>query len=217
MLGNQESIENLTKNVNQLLLQGYHPSPLLHSCEEIKTYWPHSPANHYIIVDNHGHICHIYCQMKNICVSGGWMRVAYLNISDSSEECPWFKLYQSGDVRSCERQSPNSGSCKSVKSSKFYYTFIYWKLLFCESGNPGTSGNIEHSKFYIADPLWDGKGCGPFEQICCQAPGLSHGSTKFLTLPLLTTLRCEYVEIKIYLMRMSLLITMRYMLNEYKL
>ena len=87
-LGNQESIENLTENVNQLLLQGYHPSLLPHSCEEIKTYWPHSPSDYYIIADNHGHIRHVYCQMENICASKGWMRIAYLNMSDSTEECP---------------------------------------------------------------------------------------------------------------------------------
>ena len=43
---------------------------------------------------------------------------------------------------------------------------------FCESGNPSTNGNINLSKFYTADPLWDGKGCGSLEQTCCQAPGL---------------------------------------------
>ena len=43
---------------------------------------------------------------------------------------------------------------------------------FCESGNPNTNRKIDGSKFYTADPLWDGKGCGSLEQICCQAPGL---------------------------------------------
>ena len=40
-LSNQEDIQNLTKNNNQFL-QGYRPSLLLHLCEEIKIYWPHS-------------------------------------------------------------------------------------------------------------------------------------------------------------------------------
>ena len=115
-LGNQESIENLTKNINQLILQGYRPSLLLHSCEEIKTYWPHSPSGYYIIADNHGHIRHVYCHMEYICGSGGWTRVGYLNMSDSTEECPpGFRLYQSGGVRACGRQSSSSGSCQSVK------------------------------------------------------------------------------------------------------
>ena len=122
LLGNQENIQNLTKNIDQLLLQGYCPSLLLHSCEEIKTYWPHSPSDYYIIADNHGHIRHVYCYMENICGSRGWMRVAYLNMSDSTEEYPpGFKLYQSGGIRACGRQSSNSGSCQSVKFPSYSY------------------------------------------------------------------------------------------------
>ena len=42
---------------------------------------------------------------------------------------------------------------------------------FCESGNPMNGGKWE-AKFYTADRLWNGKGCGSLEQTCCQAPGL---------------------------------------------
>ena len=57
--------------------------------------------------------------MEELCSSvGRWTRIAYLDMSDSTEECPpGFRLYQSGGVRACGRQSPNSGSCQSVKFS----------------------------------------------------------------------------------------------------
>ena len=42
---------------------------------------------------------------------------------------------------------------------------------FCESGYPVPNGKVS-AKFYADDPLWDGKGCGPIEQICCQVSGL---------------------------------------------
>ena len=138
-LSNQESIENLTININQLLLQGYRPSPLLHSCEEIKTYLPHSPSDYYIIADNHSHIHHVYCQMENICGSGGWMRVAYLNMSDSTEECPpGFRLYQSEGVRACGRQSTSSGSCQSVKfpSYSISYSQVCGRVVGYQYGSP---------------------------------------------------------------------------------
>ena len=147
-LSNQQSIENLTKNINQLLLQGYHPSPLLHSCEEIKSYWPHSPSDYYIIADNHGHTRHVYCQMENICGSGGWMRVAYLNMSDSTEECPpEFRLYQSGGVRACGRQSTNSGSCQSVKfpSYSISYSQVCGRVVGYQYGSPDAVSGREHS------------------------------------------------------------------------
>ena len=40
---------------------------------------------------------------------------------------------------------------------------------FCESGNPGPR---DTTKFYAADPLWDGKQCGLIEEECCNAPGI---------------------------------------------
>ena len=61
--------------------------------------------------------------MENICGSGGWMRVAYLNMSDSTEECPGFRPYQLGGVRACGRQSSNSGSCQSVKFPSFSISY----------------------------------------------------------------------------------------------
>ena len=38
---------------------------------------------------------------------------------------------------------------------------------FCESGNPSSS--FSWSSLHTADPLWDGKGCGPIEQACCSS------------------------------------------------
>ena len=78
----------------------YPLSSLLHSCEEIHTNWPDSPSDYYIIADTNGHPCHVYCHMESLCNSGGgWMRVAYLNMS---EECPpGFRLYNSNRIRAC--------------------------------------------------------------------------------------------------------------------
>ena len=81
----------------------YPPSPLLHSCEEIKINWPDSPSDYYIIADTNGHLRHVYCHMESLCnSSGGWMRVAYLNMSDPTEECPpGFRLYNQNGIRAC--------------------------------------------------------------------------------------------------------------------
>ena len=78
----------------------YTPSPLLHSCEEIKSKWPSSPSDYYIIADSHGHARHVYCYMEELCNStGGWMRVAYLKMTDSSEKFPdEFRLYSENGV-----------------------------------------------------------------------------------------------------------------------
>ena len=96
----------------------YPPSSLLHSCEEIKTNWPDSPSDYYLIADIHGRPCQVYCHMESLCNSGGgWMRIAYLNMSDPTEECPpGFKLYEQNGIRACGRPTLSpAGYCQSVK------------------------------------------------------------------------------------------------------
>ena len=45
----------------------------------------------------------------------GWTRLAYLNMSDDTQNCPsGFRLYQSGGVRACGRPG-SSASCVSVQ------------------------------------------------------------------------------------------------------
>lgn len=48
------------------------------------------------------------------CSGGDWTRVAYLNMSDPSQQCPspW-RLYSANGVRSCGRPTTSSGSCYS--------------------------------------------------------------------------------------------------------
>ena len=106
LLENNCSIDNLDK---------YPSSPLLHSCEEIKSTWPDSPSDYYIIADTAEHAHHVYCNMERLCgdSKGGWMRVAYLNMTDSTEDCPQgFKLYEENGIRACGRQFSD---CQSVK------------------------------------------------------------------------------------------------------
>ena len=223
--------------------EGEDPSsPLLHSCEEIKSKWPSSPSDYYIIADSHGHARHVYCYMEELCSSaGGWMRVAYLNVTDSSEKCPdGFRLYSENGVRACGRPVSSGGSCVGITfpSGNVEYSQVcgkvigysiaspdgpvgsdingnyidgislthgsprkhIWSLIatargnahpsecpcgtsgpksaplfvstdyYCESGNPNSQW--QGGKFYSADPLWDGKGCGSVEGPCCNRPNL---------------------------------------------
>ena len=211
------------------------------SCKDIKTVLPNSPTGYYH-VNSHN----IYCNMGELCgTGGGWTRLAYLDMSDSTVNCPTaFRLYQSGGVRACGRPVSSGGNCSSVQypSNGISYSQIcgkvvgyqygspnavethqgyinninsyyvdgvsitcgsprqhVWTLMaglfdshnncpcntppggtqqvqsfvgsnyFCESGNPDDTWT---RTLYTKDPLWDGKGCGTNETICCSAPGL---------------------------------------------
>ena len=118
----------------------YTPSPLLHSCEEIKSKWPSSPSDYYIIADSHGHARHVYCYMEELCNStGGWMRVAYLNMNDSSEKCPdGFRPYNENGVRACGRPVSKWGSCPGITfpSGNIEYSQVCGKVIGYQFGSP---------------------------------------------------------------------------------
>ena len=241
------------------------------SCDDIKKYWPDSPSKNYTIVSKEGTM-YIYCNMEELqCGSGGWTRLAYLNMTNSTENCPsGFRLYQSGGVRACGRPTSSGASCVSVQfpSNGISYSQVcgrvvgyqyaspdaaisgashnninsyyvdgvsitrgsprqhVWTLMaglheattrdngayncpcsqgslqnstlqsfigndyFCESGNPATDVTWQDS-LYTSDPLWDGKGCGSLEGVCCAAPGLPWFNK------VLNTTTTDYLELRV--------------------
>ena len=91
---NKQAIHNLTQAV-----QDFHP---IHSCNETKSARPGSTSGNYTILDGNGTLREVYCHMEQICGSSGWMRVAHLNMTDPSEQCPsGFRLYNESGVRAC--------------------------------------------------------------------------------------------------------------------
>ena len=86
------------------------------SCKQIKTLLPTSPSGYYIL-GNGSSTYTSYCNMGTLCGSGGgWTRLAYLDMSDATQNCPsGFKLYQSGGVRACGRTNISGGNCVSVQ------------------------------------------------------------------------------------------------------
>ena len=87
------------------------------SCKQILSQIPNSPSGHYILTSNNGITNYTtYCDMETLCGSGGgWTRLAYLDMSDATQNCPsTLKLYQSGSVRACGKSMLNIG-CVSVQ------------------------------------------------------------------------------------------------------
>ena len=108
---------NITEVISDQQSCSCQPTQLnIKSCEEIKSEWPKSPSQYYTIFSK-GETRQVYCNMEELCGSGGgWTRLAYLNMTDSTVNCPsGFKLYQSGGVRACGRPTSGVGSCKSVQ------------------------------------------------------------------------------------------------------
>ena len=78
--------------------------------------------------------------MESLCNSrGGWMRVAYLNMSDPTEKCPpGFKLYNESGIRACGRPASSpAGYCQSVKfpSYSISYSQVYDQVIGYQYGH----------------------------------------------------------------------------------
>ena len=115
-------------------------SPLPTSCQEIKYKQPNSPSGVYLLATANVETKYVYCNMEELCGSGGgWTRLAYLDMSDSTENCPsGFKLYQSGGVRACGRPTSNGGSCTSIQfpSNGISYSQVCGRVVGYQYGSP---------------------------------------------------------------------------------
>ena len=91
-------------------------SSLPTSCQEIKKKQSNSPSGVYLLATPGGKTNYVYCHMGELCgTEGGWTRLAYLDMSDSTENCPTgFKLHESNGIRACGRATSNGASCQSV-------------------------------------------------------------------------------------------------------
>ena len=87
------------------------------SCADIKDHWPHSPSGYYTIATSNGDTTTVYCHMEKLCKSNGpWTRIAYLNMSDPTHQCPpGFRPYTDShnNVRACGRPTGTTGGCQA--------------------------------------------------------------------------------------------------------
>ena len=60
------------------------------SCAEILRYKPHSPSGYYWLQSTSSFAIYVFCDMTLTCkeVSGGWMQVVNLDMTNSSHQCP---------------------------------------------------------------------------------------------------------------------------------
>ena len=122
------------------------------SCKQIKNLFHNSPSGYYVLASANGSTAFMYtayCNMEELCGSGGgWTRLAYLDMSDSTVNCPpGFRLYQSGGVRACGRPVTSSGSCVSVQfpSNGISYSQVCGRVTGYQYFVPDA---IEHPNYY---------------------------------------------------------------------
>ena len=122
------------------------PEPIPTSCKEIGEKWPGSISGYYKVINKIGSPAYVYCNMEELCGSGGgWTRLAYLDMSDSTQNCPsGFRLYQSGGVRACGRPVSSKGSCTSVQfpSNGISYSQVCGRVVGYQYASPDAADRL---------------------------------------------------------------------------
>ena len=142
------SIQQLTDELESLGLFPSHPAP---SCAAILQFAPSSPSGHYWIRSSNGSAVHVYCHMIRSCgnITGGWMRVAELDMRDSSSQCP--STLRMGTAcnptRTCVINSDNA-NCSSVSFTThgFNYSRVCGMIRAYQVGVPDAFGNHGNPK-----------------------------------------------------------------------
>ena len=88
---------------------------------------------------------------EHSCGGSGWRRVAYLNTSNPSHQCPsaWREI--TSPRRVCGRMSPTSGSCSGVNytTGSEQYNQVCGRIIAYQVGYPGAVGSRTIDSSYI--------------------------------------------------------------------
>ena len=111
-------VSSMLSQLHQLQLPGGTPSHPATSCREIKDLHPNSPSGHYWIRSSNGFSVQVYCDMTRSCggITGGWMEVANIDMSNSTNTCPVGLRMLSSPKRLCGINSDGPGCSSAVFS-----------------------------------------------------------------------------------------------------
>ncbi|XP_019852718.1 PREDICTED: uncharacterized protein LOC109582444 [Amphimedon queenslandica] len=102
------------------------------SCKDIKATHPNSPSGYYYINSRN-----TYCNMEELCgQEGGWTRIAYLDMTDSSQNCSsGLEELMIGGIRLCRREGDSAG-CRSnaFQTNGISYSQICGKVVGYQKG-----------------------------------------------------------------------------------
>ena len=107
------------------------------SCAALPSFYP---SGYYWVRATNGPALRVYCDMTRSCgnITGGWTRVADLNMTNSSQQCPdSLTLSTSSNLRTCVRSTGSPG-CSSVQypTSNIQYSKVCGRVIGYQIGTP---------------------------------------------------------------------------------
>ena len=89
-----QNISALLQEVVRCMLQlGHTPEYPANSCTELAEWEPDIPSGNYWILNSTQSPVQVFCEIGDVFppslnVTGGWVRVANLNMTDTDQQCP---------------------------------------------------------------------------------------------------------------------------------
>ena len=127
------------EELSHLLTPGYTPSLPATSCKEILQLAPQSPSGLYWIRGTDNAAKHMYCDMERVCknVTGPWMRVASIDMTDTSSTCPSDLKTLTSPHRLCAINSDGAGCSSAVLPVQgVQYSRVCGKIIGYQQGSP---------------------------------------------------------------------------------
>ena len=141
-----EAIDMLRNLTAALSGSGVIPTYPATSCLGIIHSIPYTPSGYYWVRAGNGSAVRVYCDMTRSCggVTGGWMRVASLDFSNNSTQCPSaLQERMDSGIRTCGIQSANA-TCASVlfTTHNIAYAEVCGKVLAYQLGSTDAFGEF---------------------------------------------------------------------------
>ena len=123
----------LLAQLKHLQLPGKTPSHPATICKEIQELKPSTPSGYYWITASDDSAVRMYCDMSRTCggITGGWMRVTSINMTNSSHQCPnGLKTITKVSKRLCVKKLDGAG-CSSImfQVHGIKYTHVCGKVI----------------------------------------------------------------------------------------
>ena len=185
----------LLRDALHCVLLGRSPEYPANSCTELAEQEPDIPSGNYWILNSTQSLVQVFCEMSQVFpaslnVTGGWVRVANLNMTDPNQQCPKnLNLSYTNPIRLCGRRTDRGCDsvtfttygvqyqqvCGRVKGYQFKSPDAFERLLNCPA--PCT----------IDKPYVDGvsitHGASPRKHIWTYAAGVYENTTDITTCP----------------------------------
>ena len=137
-----QDVRNMIRNtvIPALCLLGQTQASPVASCSAL---FANCPSDYYWVGSSNGTAVQVYCDMDRVCgcnSTGGWTRVANLNMSNPSEQCPGdfnLQTYSTAPMRLCGGANIGTGCVSAVYSTYgISYSHVCGRVIGYQYGGP---------------------------------------------------------------------------------